>query len=340
MSRVVAFTGASEEWDALVARDPDGCVEQLAGWRAVMGEGLGHECLYLGAVGDNGALEAALPLVRVRSLLFGHYLMSMPFLNAGGPLGSGAGRAALVQAAVEEAGRSGADLLELRTRGVPPDGLMVSRRKITHCLPLVATAEAQFERFPAKLRSQIRRGEKDGLIPSVGLDQRQAFYEVFAQNMRSLGTPVLPRRWFDAIAAHLGAHALFAVVYAGSVPVAGACGFTWRGRAEITWAAARRDWSRSAPNMLLYWAFIRESIARGMTTFDLGRCTPGSSTHTFKRQWGGEDLPLAWGQWRRKEVAGTPSPERGLYRLAARCWQRLPLAVTNRVGPILARQIP
>ena len=112
------------------------------------------------------------------------------------------------------------------------------------------------------------------------------------------------------------------------------------GGCEITWASARREWNRSAPNMLLYWAFLQEAIARGATVFDFGRCTPGSATHAFKRQWGGEDLPLAWGQWRRGRVAATPSPEGRIFHLATRCWQRLPLAVTNLFGPRLARCLP
>lgn len=338
--RVVDWDASDAAWDEVVRNDPEGTVEQLAAWRHVMRDGLDHACAYRAVVGADGRPEAVLPLVRVRSLLFGHYLMSMPFLNAGGPAGSAEGKAALVAAAVAEAERSGAGLLEFRTRATPPDGLEVSRRKITRCLPLAAEPEELFARFPAKLRSQIRRGTKDGLEGRTGDDQRGAFYDVFARQMRTLGTPVLPPRWFEAIATHLHDQVLFVAVYAGNTPVAGACGFTWQGRAEITWAGARREWSRSAPNMLLYWTFMREAIARGMHTFDLGRCTPGSPTHAFKKQWGGEDVPLHWGQWRRGAVTATPSPDQGIYRLATRCWQRLPLALTNRMGPFLARGLP
>ena len=59
----------------------------LSGWREVMRTALGHETIDL-AVRDEGALKGVLPLVRVRSALFGHYLVSMPFVNYGGPLGA------------------------------------------------------------------------------------------------------------------------------------------------------------------------------------------------------------------------------------------------------------
>lgn len=328
------------EWDRVVTADPDGTFDHLAAWRQVMTEALGHSVHYWGAVDETGALEGVLPLVRVRSLLFGHYLVSMPFLNAGGALGTPRARDLLVAHAVREAQGAGADLLELRTRGAAPFGLTVSERKITHVLPLPGRAEELWGRFPGKLRSQIRRAEKDGLVARTGPAERESFYRVFSRHMRALGTPVLPASWFASIATHLPGEAVFVVVYAGETPVAGACGFVWRGGCEITWASALREWQRSAPNMLLYWEFLRTAIARGCTLFDFGRCTRGSATHAFKRQWGGEDLPLTWGQWRSGAVAAPPSPDRPHFRLASACWRRLPLAVTERLGPHLARCLP
>jgi FemAB-related protein (PEP-CTERM system-associated) len=340
MTTIRSWSGDAAGWDALVTADPDGTFDHLAGWHAVVTRALGHECLWWEAVDDRGALEGVLPLVRVRSPLFGHYLVSMPFLNAGGPLGTVAARAALIAHAVAEARRSKVDLLEFRTEDPPPAELALSHRKITHRLPLPADPETLWETLPSKVRNQIRRPTKDGLIARTGLDQREAFYDVFARHMRALGTPVIGPGWFEAIAGHFPREAVFIAVYDGDTPVAGGCGFSWRGSCEITWASARREWSRSAPNMLLYWTFLQEAIARGARLFDFGRCTPGGPTHAFKRQWGGDDIPLAWSQWRAGATISTPSPDRPIFRLATSCWRRLPLGLTNRLGPVLARCLP
>jgi hypothetical protein len=122
--------------------------------------------------------------------------------------------------------------------------------------------------------------------------------------------------------------------------VAGGCGFLWRDRFELTWASALREHQRAAPNMLLYWAFMREMIRRGVRVFDFGRCTPGGGTHRFKQQWGGRDQPLPWLQWSPRAVAAPPTPDRPLYRFAGAVWRRLPLAATNAAGPVLSRLIP
>ncbi|HVT38515.1 MAG TPA: GNAT family N-acetyltransferase, partial [Gemmatimonadaceae bacterium] len=288
----------------------------------------------------SGAWLGVLPLVRVKSRVVGHYLVSMPFLNAGGPLGVQAAQVALVEHAVAEAKRTGVDLLELRSRTPVPGGLRVSHRKITVHLELPPTSEELWAAFPGKLRSQIRRPQKEGFTVRFGPDQTDSFYSVFTRNMRALGTPVLPRLLFERVAAVFPAFVEFGVVYRGAEPIAAGCGFAWQGEFELVWASSLREYSRSAPNMLLYWAFLERTIQRAVPLFDFGRCTPDSGTHAFKRQWGGVDVPLPWAQWSPRNVTSTPSPDRSLFRIAAACWSHLPLAVTNRLGPLLATRLP
>jgi CelD/BcsL family acetyltransferase involved in cellulose biosynthesis len=173
-----------------------------------------------------------------------------------------------------------------------------------------------------------------------GPDHIEAFYEVFARNMRDLGTPVLPRALFERIAQVFPDIAVFGAVYRGEQPVAAGCGFRWRDEFEMTWASSLREHSRQAPNMLLYWSFLERMIGHGVRVFNFGRCSPGGGTHRFKRQWGGVDTALPWAQWTAGQVETTPSPERPLFRVASAAWGRMPLGLANRIGPLLARKLP
>ncbi len=85
---VTPFTGRADEWDAFVRSQPGWTHFHLFGWKPLMAEVFGHDCPYLVARESDGTISGVLPLVRVRSALFGHYLVSMPYLNYGGPLGS------------------------------------------------------------------------------------------------------------------------------------------------------------------------------------------------------------------------------------------------------------
>ena len=335
---LLPLDGAHGAWDDFVRRTERSSFCHLSGWREILSDTLGAECLYRAAVGQDG-LQGILPLVRVRSRIFGHYLVSLPFLNEGGPLGSAVACQHLVDDAVIEARQTGADLLELRSR-VSTEALPVTSRKITVLLPLPSSADALFKGFPAKLRSQIRRPMKEGLTVRFGMDQVEPFYHVFSHTMRDLGTPVLPRPFFERIAKTFPDLVVFGVVYRGEEPLAAGCGFIWRDEFELTWAGALRDSRPISANMLLYWSLMEHVIGRGIHVFNFGRCTPGGGTHRFKRQWGGTDVPLPWSQWSPRGVQSTPSPERPVYRAATAVWRRLPLGVVNRVGPLLARRLP
>ena len=87
-------------------------------------------------------------------------------------------------------------------------------------------------------------------------------------------------------------------------------------------------------NMLLYWNVLEYACAHGYEVFDFGRSTLDSGTFKFKSQWGAQPQQLYWHYWmqgwRRAAVINPSNPK---YRLAVAAWQRLPLAVANRLGP-------
>lgn len=337
---IVPLDGDSAGWDALVAGAERSTFCHLAGWRDILSDVLGTECLYRVAIDETGERQGVLPLVRVKSKLFGHYLVSVPFLNDGGPVGSRDAQQRLVQDAVSEACRSRADLLELRTRDAEGLDLPVSSRKITVTLPLPTDSATLFAAFSSKLRNQIRRPMKAGLIARFGLEQRELFYSIFARTMRDLGTPVLPRALFERIAITFPQLVVFGAVYRGEQPLAAGCGFIWRDEFEMTWAGSLRESRSISANMLLYWAFMEQMIARGVRVFNFGRCTPGGGTHHFKRQWGGVDVPLPWCEYSAGAVKAPPSPGDPAFSWGPRLWRRLPLSVANRLGPRLVRFLP
>ena len=341
MTVAVRAATSGAEWDGLVRRTPGWTHFHLWGWREIIERTFGHECVYLEARDDAGTLTGVLPLVFVRSAIFGRYLVSMPFVNYGGPLGTPEAVSALTTAAVAAARERGAKLLELRGRTALPVDLAPSHRKITVLLDLPAgNPDELMRRLPAKLRSQVRRPQKEGVDVRFGLDQVEPFYRVFARHMRDLGTPVQPRRLFDAIASVFPDDSWFACAYLAGQPVAAGCGFRWADEFEITWASALREFNALAPNMLVYWRMMERCVTAGVRTFNFGRCSPDSGTHRFKRQWGGRDEPLWWYQWSPSGTAATPSPDDGAYAWGPRIWRRLPLGIANLLGPLVVRGIP
>jgi FemAB-related protein (PEP-CTERM system-associated) len=340
MIRVEKFTGPDEDWDTFGAAQSGYTHFHRLRWRAVIERVFGHECVYLAARNAEGQLVGVLPLVRVRSVVFGHYLVSMPFLNYGGPLGTDAGISALVDEAIELARRDRVKLLEMRSNVPLRIGLPVSHRKITVLLDLPGTPEALLKRFGAKLRSQIRRPQKEGVTVVFGPDQVEPFYAVFSRHMRDLGTPTQSLAFFREIANEFPGDCWFASAYLAGQPVAGGCGFRFGDEFEMTWASSLREYNRESPNMLLYWAFMERAIGDGVNQFNFGRCTPGTGTHRFKMQWGGREQPLWWYRLAASDEVITPSPKEGAFRWGPRIWRQLPTSIATAFGPSIVRYIP
>jgi serine/alanine adding enzyme len=338
--RVDRFAGTPEEWDAFVRTIPGWTHFHLIGWRTLIERVFGHECLYLEARTPEGELAGVLPLVRVKSLVFGHYLVSMPFVNYGGPLGTTPAIQALVSHATALAAHERVRLLELRSRAPLPIALPASHRKITVLLDLPESAEGLWKRLDPKVRNQIRRPQKEGITVRFGPSEVTPFFEVFAHHMRDLGTPVQSRRLFQAIAEQFPDDVWFACAYLSGRPVACGCAIRWEREVEMTWASALVAYKRLAPNMLLYWRFMERAIAEGITTFNFGRCTPGSGTHRFKQQWGSRDEPLWWYGAADRDGITTPSPHEAGYAWGARLWKRLPVPLATALGPRIVRYIP
>ena len=328
--------------DAYVEAHPGATLYHLSAWQRIVAETLGHTPHDLIAY-DGDRVIGVLPLVLMRSRLFGRLLVSLPFVNSGGVLAdSPEAERALVAKAVALAEREGVEHLELRHVEDRPLGLVTRAHKVTFRLGLPKDPDRLWAGFPAKLRSQIRKPEKEGLVARVGgAEELDAFYRVFAANMRDLGTPVLPRRFFETILERLPEAARVVVVRRGPMPLAAAVLLSFHGEIEVPWASSLRRYNALGANMLCYWTALRHAAETGHRRFDFGRSTPDSGTARFKAQWGAEAVPLHWHYWlapgRTLPDVSQANPR---FSRIAQLWQRLPLALANRIGPRIIRHVP
>ena len=343
---IVPGDRVEKAWDRLVEIQPGATIGHLRAWGHVIREAYGHESIALAAV-EAGELAGILPLVLVRSRLFGDRLVSMPFLDYGGILvDADAGHAgvarALFEAALETARARGARSLGLRQfRPIEVDASVTDDRA-TMLLPL-STADAAWKALPSERRNRVRKGEKSGLSAVWGGSELlDGFYEVFAANMRDLGSPVHGRAFFTAMLAGLGETArVLQVRDLDGRPVGAAVCLFFRDTIAVPWVSSRREAFALCPNFVLYWEVIRFGCGQGYRTLDLGRSFKHAGTFEFKRQWGAQPHPLPW-IFRDLLPGAPPSVDRDSARFQrlVDLWKRLPVPVANTVGPWVRRQLP
>ncbi len=342
-TEVEEASSSRAEWDEYVMGHPQATGYHLMAWRLIIEGVFGHRTFYLTSKDRLGRIRGVLPLVCLSSRLFGRFLVSLPFVNYGGVLADDdASRDALLARAVELAKKFSADHIELRHGQLSGLQWPDKQHKVSMRLQLPDAFDALWSKFPAKLRSQIRRAEKEGMAFRLGRDDvLEDFYSVFSRNMRDLGTPVYGKAFFSEILKSFPDSSRIGVVYLKDRPIAAGFLYAFRRVLEIPWASSDRRYNRLAPNMLLYSAALKYGCEQGFRIFDFGRSTPGGGTYKFKEQWGARPVPLHWHYW---VSNGGPlpdlSPANAKFKWAIAVWQRLPLFVSKCLGPSIVRFIP
>ena len=335
------------------ARAVEGCgdarLAHAPAWHKVISRAYGHVPLYLAATAGSDNAVGVLPSFVVRRPLAGTVVTSMPFLDSGGPCAdSPAIIAALVERLLEEARGRRARLVELRSSAPLPIDAVPIEAKVNMTLTLEAP-DALWRRFDKTVRNQVRKAERSGLtVERGGASDLAAFYDVFVERMRDLGSPVHAFAFLRQVIDAFGPDARVMLVRHGHEMVGGLIAIAFRNRLVVPWATCRKQYFASCPNMLLYWRTIEAACASGFARFEFGRSTRGSGTWRFKKQWGASEEPLFWyripiGAHRIDSSVPGVSAEADAAKAGSdvlvRMWQRLPLAITRQVGPHIRKYL-
>jgi len=287
-----------QTWDAYVLKHNQGLAYQLFAWKEAVEKAYGFECHYFLAESE-GTLCGVFPLAHIHLPLCKGSLVSLPYCDAGGILAdSDDVRRELLDHALQYATEQGIPKVEVRSVnpiGNDPEATR-HRSKVRMLLPLPDGADELLSSLKSKLRSQVRKPQKDSLKCKLGGPELvDAFYPIFAENMRDLGSPVHSQKWLRCILEYYDGRARCAIVrMPDGEPAAGGVILCHSRTVSIPWASSLRRLNRWNPNMLLYWSFLEYASNQGYGYFDFGRSTPEEGTYRFKAQWGAEARPLYW----------------------------------------------
>ena len=303
--RVVEWSNAGT-WDKFVLGAQDATIMHLYGWKAVMERAYGHRTFFLAALEGN-ELQGVLPLTLIRNPLMGRHLVSMPFMDYGGVC-SGKNQNAeelLVEMAREIANRHRADLVLRYPREAHLD-MPCSLEKVTMFFDLGTSEDGLWKRLPSERRNRIRKGQKEELMASFhGADGLGDFYNVFATNMRDLGSPVHSPGFFKEVLANLEYYTRIILVRYKEKTIGAGLMLLFNGMISIPWISSLRKFFDKCPNQTLYWEAMCFGIANDYRLLDFGRSSRDSGALEAKRQWGAKPVQLYWHGLRRAGLWGT-----------------------------------
>ncbi len=338
---VVEENPPDADWEGYTRGHPTATLFHGIGWRRVLDRSFGYRPFHrLARRGPN--VCGVLPLYRVPSIPFGHSLVSTPFAVYGGICADDEHAArALHEDAAALARRLGSRYVELRHEkplvGLPAKDLYVTFRRGIH-----PDREANMAAIPRNQRRSIRVAERHGLTARVGGEELlPGFYQVYSESVRNLGSPVFPKRLFQMLLDEYGPHCRILAVFRGQAMVSGVLTLFYRDQVMPYYGGSTREGIRLATNDFMYWNLLCYGAENGYTVFDFGRSKKDSGAYHFKRHWGFEPTQLAY-QYELTGQRELPdlSPANPKFSLAIRIWRRLPLRLTQWLGPRMVRYFP
>ena len=331
---------ASAEWDEFVASRPDSTFFHLSGWRDVIKRAYGHECPYL-AARDAGGLAAVMPLAEIKSGLFGHFLIGNGFTVGGGPLASGEEALSELLDEVARMGRARqVAYVELRDFCAAPapwqtrDDLYAGFEG-----PIAAKEDDNLKQIPRKQRAVVRKAREQGFEITVERRARP-FYDLYARTVRDHGTPVPPRRFFEALLEVFGQACEILTVRQDGRPISSVMSFFYRDKVLPYYTGSLPEARRIGANDMMYWALMRRAVERGATVFDFGRSKVETGPYSFKSNWGFSPRPIAH-QYLLigRDTLPNLNPTNPRYAKLIAAWQRLPLPLANAISPFISRSL-
>ncbi|MEP2750776.1 MAG: FemAB family XrtA/PEP-CTERM system-associated protein [Parasphingorhabdus sp.] len=328
--------------DKFVADHAHGTAFHRPAWVMSVSKACGHEWRYMLAENAEGELQAILPLTLIHSALFGRALVSSGFAVCGGILSlSDQATQMLADAVWSFAKTHSFPTIELRGGPVPCDKWQNKQDVYAGFVTDLADSdENQLLAIPRKQRAEVRKGLKNDLVVRIGSneDDRSDHYDIYAESVRNLGTPVFPKALFDAVIGAFGSDADILTILRGGKPVASVLSLYHNETVLPYWGGGSFDARRLRANDVMYYALMNHARERGCRRFDFGRSKIGTGAYSFKKNWGLEPEPLSYAiRTADGEEARDVNPMSPKYRLQVALWQKLPLPLANRLGPIIAK---
>jgi len=328
----------ASRWDEFVLRCPQATFFHRSGWQRVIAEVFDHRTYFLYAE-RAGRIEGVLALAHINSRLFGNRLASLPFAVYGGVAAANPEAGTALEAQAQALARSlSVDYLELRNVVARHADWLKEEIYATFRKEILPDVEANMLAIPRKQRAMVRKGMLHGLTSEIDTTTER-FYALYADNVHRHGTPALSARYFKTLLRVFGGDCeILTIRDAAGRSLSSVLSFYFRDEVLPYYAGDDVAAREFAANDFKYWELMRRACERGMKVFDYGRSKQNTGPYAFKKNWGFKPLPLHYEyQLYRGDALPRNNPANPKYRAFIALWRRMPIALANRLGPLIVR---
>lgn len=336
-------TAKFQEWDHYVKDHHQGSFFHLSQWQQVISQSFNHPCYFL-YIHCNDTIVGVLPLVEVKSQLFGHALISTPFCVYGGAIADSPEHVRLLeQEACFLAEQLAVDYLELRYREQQDSTLQLKQAHSAFGCPIPDSDEQILASIKKKQRAVVRHSHNNGLICSIasGKNNLDIFYNILSESYRNLGTPIFSKKYFENLLLCFDNYIDIVVIRDQSdQPSSAVLNFYFKDQVLPYYGGGTSE-SRAVKSAdYMYYQVMCHARKKGLSWYDFGRSKNNSGAYNYKKNWGMKAKPLFYYYYlvNATEIPNL-SPNNPKYKFFIKLWQKLPLKLSQYAGPFLSKYL-
>lgn len=342
----------ANKWDELVERTSHSSVYHLWDWGEVLSDAYGYQRYYL-ATTEKSTIIGGLPLIHVKSWLFGDKLMSLPFCEYGGPLVN----SELSDKETQQVMKSLLDATNKLARALHVKYVQIKKpiamsmggtmdtqgytnfqRYVTFQIDLTRELDELWANVHKSKRKAVRKALKGGVVAKEleSVEQLETYYMLYLKTHKRHGSPPHKCEFFERLYDAFFLKDKMKILlteYEGKL-IGGRISFC-QGKTIFNWYSVI-DWKhrRLNPNSVLSWSIIEWGVKNGYHKLEFGRTRKGTTIYDFKKDWGGQETHLQeyvfFMDSRKREL---PDPKQWKYEYLSKMWLLMPLPLTRKIGP-------
>jgi FemAB-related protein (PEP-CTERM system-associated) len=327
-------------WDDYVRGHTEGSFFHLLAWHRTIKKTYGHTSKYLYALRDNEWV-GVLPCFVVGGRPFPRALVSVPIGVTGGILASDEEAAELLRcAAYDYAQREGLEYVEYKSEK-PLFANLATKSDLYFSFhqTLYGDREKQLKCIPRKTRAVLRSSERARLRGNYNRSDLDPFYDLYTLSLRALGTPAFPKSLFENALNECRSD--FVTIREAGRIIGVVMNFYYKDTMLPFFAGTVPEARGVGINNYIYWYMLETGYDLNYRRFDFGRSKKGTGAFKFKKNMGMEPIELEY-QYDLVTAKEMPqvNPNNPKYEKVIRAWQKLPLAATKILGPMIQKRLP
>jgi len=334
-------------WEEFLRGQAQASLFHTPAWLRALHLTYGYEPVAFTTSASNAPLSNGIVFCKIKSMLTGTRLVSVPFADHCQPLVSSRDELEDLIAGLKQKVRSeSCKYFELRCFNFGNVGLEQNTEVVKsasfayHALDLRPEIDLLFRRFHKSCtQRKIRRAQREKLAYEEGRSDEliRQFYELFVMMRRRHGIPPPPLAWFVNLRDVLGGALKIRVIAKEGQPIASIVTVRHKERLLYKYGGSDARFHSLGAMPLLFWRTVQDAKELGLAELDLGRSDlEDNGLIAFKDHLGASRSILNYYRYPRQSV------RRGIVRrtlFAPKLYSHCPTFLLRAVGKFLYRHI-